>query len=107
MSRSKDQRVDVVFQALADPTRRTLLRHLSERPATVTELSTHVSITRQAVTKHMVALQEAGLVEGERSGREVRYRLTPGPMMDVAGWMVDVGAAWDRRLETLRNRFRP
>jgi DNA-binding transcriptional ArsR family regulator len=106
MTNFADQRVDVVFQALADPTRRKLLRHLSERPATVTELSAHVSITRQAVAKHIAALHDAGLVEGERSGREVRYRLTQAPMMDVAGWMVDVGAAWDRRLATLRNRFR-
>jgi DNA-binding transcriptional ArsR family regulator len=102
MMASKDQRTDVVFQALADPTRRRLLRRLADNPATVTELAAHVPITRQAVAKHMAALHEAGLVASERSGREVRYRLTPAPMADAASWMADVGAQWDRRLEKLR-----
>src|SRR5438876_12405971 len=105
MTPASDDRVDAVFQALADPTRRELVRRLSERPATVTELSAHVPITRQAVAKHMAALHEAGLIAAERQGREVRYRLTPGPMADAAGWMADVGAQWDRRLENLRRRL--
>ena len=54
----------------------------------------------------MTALQDAGLVASERTGREVRYRLTPGPMADAAEWMGDVGAQWDRRLENLSRRFR-
>ena len=59
-------------------------------------------ITRQAVVKHLTALGEAGLVEGERDGREVRYRLTPGPLNDAVGWMTAVGAEWDERLARLR-----
>ena len=106
MTPSKDERIDAVFQALADPTRRTLLRRLSDAPFTATELSARLPITRQAVAKHMAALHEAGLVVAERSGREVRYRLTPGPMADAATWMADTGARWDRRLENLRRQFR-
>ena len=106
MTPRREERVDAVFQALADPTRRALLRRLSESAETATELSERFPITRQAVAKHMAALQEAGLVVPERSGREVRYRLTPGPMADAATWMADVGAQWDRRLEALRRRFR-
>jgi DNA-binding transcriptional ArsR family regulator len=106
MTPSRDHRVDAVFQALADPTRRELLRRLSKTPGTATELSDRLPITRQAVAKHLSALHEAGLVTPERSGREVRYRLTPGPMADAAAWMGDVGAQWDRRLENLRRRFR-
>ena len=98
--------IDAVFQALADPTRRALIRHLSEAPGTATELSARLPITRQAVAKHMAALHEAGLVAAERSGRQVRYRLTPGPMADAATWMADVGAAWDRRLQNLQRLFR-
>jgi len=105
MSPRKDDRVDAVFQALADPTRRELLRRLSHTPGTATELSARLPITRQAVAKHMVALSDAGLVASERSGREVVYRLTPGPMAEAAEWMGDVGATWDRRLENLRRRF--
>jgi DNA-binding transcriptional ArsR family regulator len=102
----KDERVDAVFQALADPTRRELLRRLSQTPGTATELSARLPITRQAVAKHMAALQDAGLVASERSGREVRYRVTPGPMADAAEWMGDIGGQWDRRLENLSRRFR-
>ena len=106
MTPSKDERVDAVFQALADPTRRELLRRLSKASETATELSDRLPITRQAVAKHLAALHEAGLVSAERSGREVRYRITPGPMADAAEWMGDVGAQWDRRLENLKRRFR-
>ena len=102
---SKDDRVDAVFQALADPTRRELVRRLSDGPETATELSSRLPISRQAVAKHIAALHDAGLVSAERSGREVHYRLTPGPMADAASWMADVGAEWDRRLEALRRRF--
>ena len=106
MTPRKDERVEAVFQALADPTRRELLRRLSAGPSTATELSARLPITRQAVSKHIAALHDAGLVSPERSGREVRYRLTPGPMAEAAEWMGDVGAKWDRRLENLRRRFR-
>jgi DNA-binding transcriptional ArsR family regulator len=105
VSPRKEERVEAVFQALADPTRRELLRRLSAQPRTATELSASLPITRQAVAKHIAALEGAGLVAGERSGREVRYRLTPGPMADAAEWMSGVGAQWDRRLANLRRRF--
>jgi DNA-binding transcriptional ArsR family regulator len=54
------------------------------------------------VTKHLVALTEAGLVRSSRHGRETRYRLTPRPLEAAALWMAAVGAEWDERLESLR-----
>jgi DNA-binding transcriptional ArsR family regulator len=93
-----------VFAALADPTRRYVVRCLAEGgPITATELAERLPITRQAVTKHLAALHEAGLVERSRSGRETRYRLTPDPFTDAAAWMADVGAGWERRLAALRD----
>ena len=62
-------------------------------------------MTRQAVAKHLVALSGAGLVDGARTGRETRYRLTPLPLADAARWMAEVGAAWDDRLEALRRHL--
>jgi len=59
-------------------------------------------MTRQAVTKHLVVLEEAGLVSASGDPRRKRYRLTPRPLADAMGWMVDVGAEWDERLEALR-----
>lgn len=92
-----------VFAALADPTRRFVVRCLAEEgPVTATELAGRLPISRQAVSKHLGALGDAGLVEAERAGREVRYRLTPEPFSDAAAWMVEVGRQWDRRLDGLR-----
>lgn len=97
-----------VFGALSDPTRRALLRTIAARPeATATELAAKLPISRQAVLKHLTALADAGLVDRERSGREVHYRLTPAPLSDAVSWMAEVGGQWDRRLAGLNRRFPP
>jgi len=84
-----------VFSALADPSRRHVLGYISERgSATATELTGELPITRQAVSKHLVALAEAGLVESQRQGRETRYHLT------------DMGEEWDERLDALARHLR-
>ena len=94
-----------VFGALADPTRRYVVRCLAEGgPVTATELAERLPITRQAVTKHLAALHDAGLVERAKEGRETRYRLTPDPFTDAMTWMTEVGAGWDRRLVALRTK---
>ena len=72
--------VDEVFSALSDPTRREVLRSVAPRPElTASRLAGELPITRQAVAKHLAALQRAGLVEPRREGRETRYTLTPAP----------------------------
>ncbi len=93
---------DAVFTALADPTRREVVTLLSSGgPATATALAAALPVSRQAVAKHLAQLDEAGLVARTRAGREIRYALTPAPMTDAMGWMAEVGAAWDRRLDAL------
>ena len=105
MSRPED-RVDAVFAALADPTRRRLLGRLAEQQsATATELAASEPVSRQAIVKHLRSLDEAGLVAPSRTGREVRYALTPEPLEHAVGWMATVGAQWDRRLARLRGRL--
>ena len=95
-----------VFDALADPNRRYVVEALAQRPtATATELAAELPVTRQAVSKHLAALGEAGLVESERAGRETRYRLTPGPLGQAMDWMADVGASWDARLLQLHKHL--
>jgi DNA-binding transcriptional ArsR family regulator len=99
--------LDDVFFALADPTRREVLRSVAQRPElTASRLAGELPITRQAVTKHLKALQDAGLVEPRREGRETRYTLTPAPLVDAMDWMAEVGAAWDQRLARLVERAR-
>ena len=101
MSDSRDR----VFSALADPTRRAIVESLGAQPSSASDLVTEVPVTRQAIVKHLGVLEDAGLVEGERDGRRVVYRLTPAPFADVAQWMSDVGAAWDRRIAALAERL--
>jgi ArsR family transcriptional regulator, cadmium/lead-responsive transcriptional repressor len=97
--------VGAVFGALADPTRREVVRSLAERPGlTASHLAGELPITRQAVAKHLVALSGAGLVESRREGRETRYTLTPAPLIDAMEWMAAVSAEWDERLERLAGR---
>lgn len=101
--RRRDAQAGAVFAALADPTRREIVELLSKRGAqTPTELARRLPITRQGVTKHLDLLEDAGLVEWSRNGRESRYRLTPEPFEAAALWMAAVGAEWDRRLEALQ-----
>jgi DNA-binding transcriptional ArsR family regulator len=91
-----------VFGALSDPTRRALLAAIAEQPAaTATELASELPISRQAVLKHLNALADAGLLDRERSGREVRYRVTPAPLSEAVSWMAEVGGQWDDRLAAL------
>jgi ArsR family transcriptional regulator, cadmium/lead-responsive transcriptional repressor len=97
-----DEQTGRVFSALADPTRRRLLSALSATPATATELAGDLPISRQAVAKHLTALADAGLLERERVGRDIRYRVTPEPLTEAVSWMAAVGGQWDRRLASLR-----
>jgi len=100
-----DQHVGAVFAALADPTRREVLRSLAERPGlTASHLAGELPMTRQAVAKHLGALSGAGLVESRREGRETRYTLTPAPLAEAMEWMAAVGAGWDERLARLARR---
>lgn len=94
--------VQTVFVALADPTRRDMLERLARQgPGTATEIAAALPMTRQAVTKHLDVLREAGLVTAERAGRERRYMLHPEPLDDALHWMATVGAKWDERLMAL------
>lgn len=95
-----------VFDALSDPNRRYVVEALAGRDtATATELAAELPVTRQAVAKHLAALNEAGLVESRREGRETRYELTPGPLGAAMDWMAGVGAEWDSRLAALRKHL--
>jgi len=93
-----------VLSALSDPTRRAVLGLLAERgEATATSISPELSVSRQAVSKHLGVLDEAGLVRSRRTGREVRYRVRPDPLHQTATWLHDLAVMWEVRLRRIKS----
>lgn len=90
---------DELWSAIGDPTRRRILDLLLEAgDGTATTLSEQVTVTRQAVSKHLVVLDRAGLVHATTAGRERRYRVDDRRLARAAAQLAEVGAQWDRRL---------
>lgn len=94
-----------VFQAVADPTRRKLLKLLGDQDAEmpVTVISGHFPMTRPAVSKHLRILAEAGLVKERKVGRETRYRLDPGPLLELKQWLAYYERFWENKISLLRH----
>ena len=97
---------DAVFAALSDPTRRSVLQSIAGAgTATATQIAVQLPVSRQAIVKHLGVLDKAGLVTAARTGREVRYRLSPEPLTDAVAWIAELGALWDERLARLEKMF--
>ena len=95
--------VGPVFAALADPTRRRMVETaLHEGAVTVPQLAAELPISRQAVAKHVDALQEAGLLRREGEGRRLSYRLEPRSLRAATAWLERVEREWDSRLARLK-----
>jgi DNA-binding transcriptional ArsR family regulator len=90
-----------VFTAIADPTRRLILRHLGDGEQPVTALATTCDKSMSAVSQQLRVLQEAGLVSVRQAGRERYYRLNPEPLRTVAEWVRYYEPFWQRKLEAL------
>jgi len=97
-----DAHVDAVFAALADGTRRTVLRAVvTDGPITATTIADELPVSRQAIAKHLQILQAAGLVRAERAGRESRYEASTAALRSAVDWIEATDAAWSRRLGDL------
>jgi DNA-binding transcriptional ArsR family regulator len=97
----KQDSLDAVFAALADPTRRAIAERLTDGPASVTELAEPFDVTLPAIVKHLAVLEHAGLVEHEKDGR-VRYvTLVPEQLDSVADWLERYGSFWRERFDDL------
>ncbi|HWM34844.1 MAG TPA: metalloregulator ArsR/SmtB family transcription factor [Pseudolysinimonas sp.] len=91
-----------VFAALGDDTRWQILSALGEGDASASALAGRMPVTRQAIAKHLGVLQQAGLVEPVRAGREVRYRVLGARLSDTARRLDAIGTAWERRLAAIK-----
>ncbi len=91
-----------VFAALGDDTRWSILAALGEGDASASALAGRLPVTRQAIAKHLAVLEEVGLVESVRVGREVRYRVLGAQLSETARSLDRIGAEWDRRLAAIK-----
>lgn len=93
-----------VYSAVADPTRRELIRMLSEADELpLKDLTAPFPMGRTAISKHLAVLKEAGLVSERKVGRETRYRLTPEPLQEIQDWVSYYERFWDVRLARLKS----
>jgi DNA-binding transcriptional ArsR family regulator len=93
----------LVFAALGDETRLALVRRLSSGgPASISVLSENFAVTRQAVTKHLQALASAGVIEGEKAGREHIWTLCPERLAEAQRCMEMIARGWDDALARLK-----
>lgn len=90
-----------VFEILADPTRRRLIKALRQRERSVTELVDEVDIHQPGVSKQLRILHEAGFVDVRRDGQRRLYSLRPEPFRELEEWMDDYRRIWDARLDNL------
>jgi DNA-binding transcriptional ArsR family regulator len=91
-----------IFRAIADPTRRAILDHLSAGPATVNALAANFAQTRPGISKHLRVLRECGVVAETKSGRERHYRLRPAALRPVDTWLMRYRALWSVQLNALK-----
>lgn len=100
VKRSTDK-LDLVFSALSDPTRRAILGHLSGGDSTVTELAEPHKMSLPAVSKHLRVLERAGLIEREVEGRVHMMHLESEPMKDAVKWLEHYRRFWEGRFDAL------
>ena len=96
-----EQRLDAVFQALSDPTRRAILQRLDGHALLVSELAAQFDISLQGVSRHIQVLVRAGLIQQARTGRISRCSLTAGPLLDAALWLNRYTKYWQQQFDVL------
>lgn len=96
------QNLQATFRALADPTRRGIIDLLMREEMSVAEVAAHFDMTRAAVKKHLVVLEEGRIVTSKPRGRETINRLSPTALKDASDWLQRFDHFWDDRLAALR-----
>jgi DNA-binding transcriptional ArsR family regulator len=97
--------LDAVFHAVADPTRRAILQNLTQGPATVTEIARPFQVSLNAVSKHIVVLERAGLVRRVIQGQKHHCHLVAGPLQHAMAWLNHYEEFWNLRLDALERHL--
>jgi DNA-binding transcriptional ArsR family regulator len=95
-------RLDRVFSALADPTRRAILKSLTRRPATINEIAQPFPVSLNAISKHVMVLERAGLLHREIKGREHYCSIDPRPLSEANHWLDHYRQFWEQRMDALQ-----
>ena len=93
--------LDLVFQALSDPTRRSIVERLGHGPASITQLAQPFAMSLPAVLQHVAVLEASGLVTSEKIGRIRTCRIDSRALSSAATWIEERRTAWERRLDRL------
>jgi DNA-binding transcriptional ArsR family regulator len=93
--------LDLVFHALADPTRRAVVERLGRGPVTTSELARPFDMALPSFTQHLGVLERGGLVQSHKHGRVRTYRLVHEPLESAGRWMDEQHAVWTTRLDQL------
>lgn len=101
-----DDRLDATFAALADPTRRAILRRLAQGDASVAELAEPFAMTQPAVSKHLKVLERAGLVSRGRDAQRRPSRLEARPLAEANEWLEHYRQFWEANYERLDGLLR-
>lgn len=96
---NQQERLDLAFRALADPTRRAVIARLSRGPAAVSELAAPFEMALPSFTQHLRVLEEAGLVRSEKAGRVRTVRIQPKALLAAEDWMSKQRALWEARMD--------
>ncbi|UMB68085.1 ArsR/SmtB family transcription factor [Mycobacterium paraterrae] len=92
-----------LFDALGDPNRlRIVIRLCESGPSSTSQVTTSVSVTRQAATKHLELLEAAGLVVSSRRGRQRIWTLQTRPLIDAGDYLTELSRRWDAAIDRLR-----
>ena len=98
---SEDDHLDGVFRALADPTRRAILQRLTQQPSTIKEIAQPFPVSFNAISKHLMVLERAGLLRREIRGREHRCWIQSRPLHDANQWLEHYRQFWEERMDAL------
>ena len=96
-----DPRLDLLFHALSDPTRRMMLNRLAKGPAPVTELAGPTGLKLPTILRHLSVLEEAGLVSTQKDGRVRSCAFQPKALQPMTDWLEDQRKVWEARLDRL------